>query len=207
MQIIQDTKTRIASILENRETELKDIESKLAKAKESEQKASETMQAATNNSDVKAYSKAKATRNESRDAIEMYSNRLETLKSKELITKKEYEETVSEILENQSKSVKDAEKEINKLLEKLLTMGLNLSKEVSETNKVLTDWQTKIYRDADRTDKNGKVAYGNRKEFAYPDVARVILYGLCGHGEYYLKDRIDAYKKVMEYKNAERPIF
>ena len=160
MKTIKEMEVLIDKILADREHNIKVLEDQLSKDRAGMTKAQNDMDDATNKGDLKAYQRAKADRENYRDAVEMNSNRLDALKKKALISKDDYEKTIKEVYDEYDSIVDASKEKMSALSEEMYQVGMDIQNETNIANKVLRRFQHEIYRDADRSkNADGKIVY------------------------------------------------
>ena len=144
---VTDVENKIKKIRANMLTESADLEERVEIAKEQMKIANKAMDDATTCGDVKAYQKAKAECRDSGDAIEMYTKRIEMLKSRPLISSEEYEKGISLIMDALKEVSDDAKKQIRSHVEQIKAIAADCSAEITRGNEVLQQWQCDIFRE------------------------------------------------------------
>lgn len=154
---------RAEKILSDREKELKTLQKKLADLGELITLKTEELEKATNATDLKRYQAVKKELNDARDAQEMNSKRFDNLTKKELISKAEYEESVSAIKALVSDAEKETRQKLVKLSEEMYSEGKKLSEIINEANAILHNYQHDLYLDGDmvRTAKGDVIPFSN----------------------------------------------
>ena len=155
LKAVKKIENMIIKTLEDRVTELDDLDEQINVQAEIVNNANKNLATATAQSDVKGYQDAKDEIRKAADAREMYELRKNALEQKPLITKAEYEKAVTEIF-NEIAAIDDQTKQkLAKCAEEMQAAALDLQEDLNKANEVLTRLQRDIYHDADRS-KNAK---------------------------------------------------
>ncbi len=157
---------RAEKILSDREKELKTLQKKLADLEELITLKTEELEQATNVTDLKRYQAVKKELSDARDEQEMNSKRFDNLTKKELISKAEYEESVSAIKTLVSDAEKETRQKLVKLSEEMYSEGKKLSEIINKANAILHTYQHDLYRDGDmlRTAKGDVIPFSNAQK-------------------------------------------
>ena len=151
MSIFEKTVNRIDSILSDRAKALSDIDEQIRNAGAAVASAAEEMEIAISSGDLAAYQRAKANMTNALDAKEMHEARKEALLHKPLISRTEYEKTVSDIKTAVAEVEEKTKKELCFLSEQMATAADALEEMARSANDVLYRLQHEAYQDADRT--------------------------------------------------------
>ena len=180
-----EIENRINKILSDRENELAELEEKIQEDQKAIGHASLAMEEATAAGDLKAYQAAKSKRTDAEDAKEMHMNRLDALKNKPLISRREYEKAVSDITLEVAALDDETKQALARLSEQMADHAEELRENTIHADEVLRRLQHDVYRDADRTRHNGVILELDA-ENKYIRRTGTIEWGKCGisHGVY-----------------------
>ena len=191
---ITKAENKVNEILTNREKQIKNLEDQI---KNDEAEISEALTAidkATIEGNLSEYQEAKKILNNAKDAKELHEKMLDRFKTKPLIGKEEYDRTVKAICA-EAKALEDqAREKLANLADEAHDISEALRSVMHHANKVLSDLQGQVYRDADRMrgGKDGnKIIYsvGETKQI---DLVSTIRWGDLGknhslYNEYRMK--------------------
>lgn len=148
---IIEIENKVNRILSDKANEIAELEEKIKADQKAKDTALLAMEQATTEGNIKAYQEAKARRRDAEDAKEMHETRLDFLKNKPLISRRDYEKAVSDIflevaaVDNQTKQALAA------LSEQMRTQAIELQEYINHANEVLNHLQHDVFRDADMT--------------------------------------------------------
>lgn len=151
LKSVENANRRIEEIKKNRAKEEAEIAGKIQQAKEDMEKATGAIAAAVNSTDLTAYKRATAERDEARIKKEMYEARLDILKASALISEHEYNSLVSAIIDEVKGMEKTRAAEMAAISEQCAKAAAGLRSAQIDANKCLATLQHDVYRDADRT--------------------------------------------------------
>ena len=150
LKSVENANRRIEEIKKNRAKEEAEIAGKIQQAKEDMEKATGAIAAAVNSTDLTAYKRATAERDEARIKKEMYEARLDILKASALISETEYNNLVNAIIDEVKGMEKTKAAEMVAISEQCAKAAAGLRSAQKDANKCLATLQHDIYRDADR---------------------------------------------------------
>ncbi|MBR2504670.1 MAG: hypothetical protein IKB61_01860 [Elusimicrobiaceae bacterium] len=134
-------------ILAASNAQIQEINNRLVKEREKAEEYKEAMTAAWTAADPAAHRTAKRDYEDVTDGINMYSDRLEALKSKRLVSEGEYNEAVTAIMAALAEEDKQARKKLVELTDEMKKVTDQLSATLDEGNKLLHTWQHDIFKD------------------------------------------------------------
>lgn len=147
--------TQLEDILTKAKNEIDDMEQSIRSANENEAQAAETLLQAREAGDPAAYAKSAADNRTAKDVAEMYSGKIEAIKTKPLITEKEYKGIKEDILkEIQAHSAKTKTK-AKELILQLEELRDDLGQEAQKSNGLLHQLQREIYREPKIKEEGG----------------------------------------------------
>lgn len=144
--IYEETTIHMEKILADRDTEMARVNEKIESNRKSAESAAAEMDKATNAGDLKGYQTAKAKRENALDAIEMYTNRRNTLKGSTLVSAEENAAVVASLQARQKELVDEATVKIIELVKQIERIGNETYSEVDRGNEILMKWHTKVYK-------------------------------------------------------------
>ncbi len=178
---ITEVENKIKKILEDRETEMANLEEQAEQEAAAIEAANKAMDAATVVGDVKAYQKAKAERRDAEDAKEMHEKRFVDLSKKPLISKAEYEKAVADIYAEFAAAEDKTKQQLAKLSDDMHGAALALEEMIERANAVLHKLQNDVYRNADRQKTANGSYIGGEKVISEYDT---IYWGKAGVTHY-----------------------
>ncbi len=147
---------KINKIVEKSKAEKEDLEARIEADKTGVEAANKAMSESTLKDDLPGYQEAKRKRQDFKDALEMHSERFETLKDGALIDATEYKKDVESVVNEVRSKEKVAISRIVKAYEDAKEAADDLSRLSAEANRVLYRLQNEVYRCKDvRTLKDG----------------------------------------------------
>lgn len=135
------------SILADSYAQIQEINIRLEEEREKAEEHKKAMGIAWTAANPAAHRTAKSAYTEVIEGIDMYSDRLEALKSKRLVSEDEYNEAVTAIMAALAEEDKQARKKLVELTDKMKKVVDQLSATLDEGNKLLHAWQHDIYKD------------------------------------------------------------
>lgn len=144
LKAVTETETLIKQIITKRNKDIEDITGKIETAKQNAAKAEEETNAAILTGDLKTYQAAKERKKNADDAVEMYTEMLNALKNKTLVSKEQYENTLKEIYAEVDTYIETSKKKLAKYMKPLEDLAGDISDTLNHTNNVLTKWQEEI---------------------------------------------------------------
>lgn len=138
--IFETVNARIDELLAQRDAEIAAAEQALAEAKKAVNAAQDVQDAAISSADVERYSAANADKAKAEMAVEVYSARLEQLKSKEFLDPEEDERITHEIQAYQRKLRDDTTDKIISLLEEVEKVGHEYWDAQGKADKLYDRW-------------------------------------------------------------------
>jgi len=153
---VTQTAHKIERIMADRDQILEGLKSQISDAEAVVKSADAKMEEATRNGDVSGYKTAKARLEDANTTLEMVRKRYDIYLNQPLISQEEYKNQAAAIMDECQKACDDLKQKLVKLSEDMYEAGEEVLQAISKANKVLAEWQEKIYRGADRArDKNG----------------------------------------------------
>ena len=144
LKTVTETEGLIKKILSKRDKEINDITEKIETAKQNAVKAEKETSKAILTGDLKTYQTAKAKKKDADDAVEMYTEMLDALQNKSLVTLEEYENVLNKIKAEVNSYCELSKKELIRYTEPLKELMNDNSETLNHVNKVLSDWQGKV---------------------------------------------------------------
>ncbi len=159
LKAVETTEELITKILSDRAAELKTLDELIATEKKSLSSSDRALEKATEVGDLQAFQKAKGTRRNILDALEMHESRLEALTTRPLISSEEYERLVSSIFAEIAQVDDQTKQELCKLSDAMNASALELQDAINRANHALQRLQHEIYKDSDksRSNKTGEI--------------------------------------------------
>lgn len=159
LKAITATENRIEEILSGRAAELEALAKQIEQESADIETVNQEMETATAAGDVEGYRKAKAKRAAVMDGKEMHESRLNALRNKPLITKEEYDKTVSDVFAEYATLDDLTREKLYKLSNEMNAAAEELRKAQIRANEALRRLQDDIYRGADRSinEKTGEL--------------------------------------------------
>lgn len=151
LKAITATENRIEEILSGRAAELEALAKQIEQESADIETINREMETATAAGDVEGYRKAKAKRAAVMDGKEMHESRLNALRNKPLITKEEYDKTVSDVFAEYATLDDLTREKLYKLSNEMNAAAEELRKAQIRANEALRRLQDDIYRGADRS--------------------------------------------------------
>lgn len=162
------------AILEASNAQILEINSHMAEEREKAEEHKKAMETAWTAADPAAYRVAKSAYTEVTEGIDMFSDRLEALKSKRLVSENEYNEAVKAIMAALAEEDKQAKEKLVALTDEMKKVTDQLSATLDEGNKLLHTWQHDIYKDdAHKTLPNGTRNYRPDLEKRYREFGTI----------------------------------
>ena len=153
-KLINDTNTKIESLIEKRRSDIKNIESAIINAKEGISKASQEMDSATFNENRDAYKKAKSDIDDYSVTLEMYERRLEQIRGSELIAESESVAVDESIVKAQDELSHDAIEKVRPILSELFSVFEEYRSEINALDNVRRDWRERVWKKQRKIGRN-----------------------------------------------------
>lgn len=191
LKLVKAAEAKARKILNDRETEIKDITKQINDAEEVMTKAKKEMDLATIKSDLVAYKKSKQQYSDAQISTEMYSKRLDALKNKPLIKKEEYEKLINDIFTEMQQLSDEADTRFIKLFNSAQEISEELMSAGKKANEIIKTLQSDVYKNADRLRAANGTIVDRQKEF--DNHYNTCYFGKVGVEHY-------RYKELMEGK-------
>ena len=186
---LTELKTKVTELIKKAEAEQNPLREALAQDAAAIAKATEAMEAATAKSDINAYKKAKADKEDAETLQAMHKARLDAVTVKPLMTKEEYlkdVEIVKAITENERKT---RSKQLCELAEQMSAIAEDASAIQATANETLLLLQREVYKCADMTDSEKRLGKFKNVD----NLSNVYCWGKCAVNYY----------QYEEYKRTE----
>lgn len=148
---------RSEQLLQERAASLEQLNTLLAEDQQAINAAEAAIKAATMSDDLQAFRAAKNDLSAAQDALEMHTKRRTVLENGPLITDEEYNKLVSDMIAEIKTIERKTQKRLVSLADQMAEAGQALQDSQQAVNTALRRLQHDIYRDADRTRRNGQI--------------------------------------------------
>lgn len=145
-RLINDIKTRIESLVEQRRSEIKNVETAILTAKEGISKASKEMDDATFTMNKGAYIKAKEKSDEHAVSLEMFERRLEQIRGSELIAESESVAVDESIVKAQDELRDETKEKVRGILDELFKVYADYRDEINALDSVRLEWRERVWK-------------------------------------------------------------
>ena len=156
--VVTEIKARIDSLIEDREREVKQIETCVEDSRAKKEAAELAMHEAMESLNVDAYAAAEASRKKAQIEIEMYSKRHEQIIAKEYIPEEDSDKVIDSLLEREQELDAEFEEAVKAPIEALSTLLNEYRSAIREVEETITAWTGRIhanYRSAGTIYANG----------------------------------------------------
>ena len=179
--IVTVTQERIAELKAHKAGELARITGELEKASQDYEAACKELQNATENTDFKAFGEAKKKQLEAKNKKDMYSQRYDQLKKRELISEEESDKVIDSLLDYEKALAEDYEIKVTKIVEELEAIHTEYRDRVAATENTIKSWTAEVHANYRSNTTIYKETGTNRAP--YPVPVRNIPYVGCKKSE------------------------
>lgn len=156
MKAIKDAEQTVERILQENADEATTLTERIEQAADDMSKAAEKMREASAKSDLSAYQKAKAARQNAADVKEMSEARLQEITEAPLISKADYDHAVSAIRAELIEMEGNARAELIRLSDAMSAVSDGLNSAITRAENIVQTMQHELRKDRDMQVVNGR---------------------------------------------------
>ena len=145
MDVLQEVKTRIKDLKENKRVQLEKIGEMQREARDKIENAEIAMKQATEIMDVDAYEEAKQAKHKAQTALDMYNGRFGQIKQQEYISETESDAVIDSLLKYEEQIDTVFKQDLSEQLSHLNSLYTKYDNAIQDIEETLNIWQRDIH--------------------------------------------------------------